>query len=725
MEGVTAMKEWLTAREIAAEALPGLPATERGVQMLADRMNWPTSMSYAREREGRGGGIEYHVALLPTEARLAYERRHRSIDLPAPASPAAPAVPAGLTDRAQRELAARLAILRAWDQYRRGSTLREMGAAEIFTSTYNAGTLKVDADVRDVVPKLSKRTLFRWKSDRAAGRLGSMAVDRSKNRKGKGVLDTAEAGAVRTFVLALIAHNPHLSAAHIRTLCRDEFGDRIAAGSKRIEMPPIRTFQAFVARLKETEHVALTKLSNPDKYRSHMAPAGVGTYRWVDGYPNALWMIDASPVDALCTDGRHSIYAAIDIATRRTMLYVSRTPRASAVGLLMRRAILAWGVPTQIKTDNGSDFVAEATKRLFRSLVIDPLLSPKYTPADKGHVERVIKTFQHDCATLLPGFVGHNVSDRKALEDRKTFATRLGEETADAFAVSMTGASLQRYVDDWVDKIYQHHSHSALAGRSPFQVAQESAEPIRTVEPAALDILLMPIAGGGGIRTATKLGIRVDGYHYVVNACLPGDRVLVRQDPNDVGRVLCFDAESGLYRGEGICPELRGISATTVLTAKREAQREIIDQTTRDARKKIKEISTGRPLIERALAVAARDVPNVVTLPKREERHETPAIAAALAASEGGKTAPHRPIDDRAARILDEIKAAPTTPANVTPLRTTETREQRFRRARELEARKAAGETIGDDNAAWLASYQLGHEYRALSAFHADFAAKT
>ena len=34
------MKEWLTAREIAAERLPDMPDTERGIQVTAQRLGW-------------------------------------------------------------------------------------------------------------------------------------------------------------------------------------------------------------------------------------------------------------------------------------------------------------------------------------------------------------------------------------------------------------------------------------------------------------------------------------------------------------------------------------------------------------------------------------------------------------------------------------------------------------------------------------------------------------
>ena len=445
------MKEWCTARELAAQQLPGLPATESALIRYAGREGWNNSLAYVRRRAGRGGGLEYNVSLLPPSARVEFERRHRSIEAPEPTVAAAPTLGSGLSDRAARERDARLAIVSAFQAFERGQRLGNASRSKIFVDAYNGGTLIIDAWIRDLVPTLSPRSLARWCAARRAGRADRLAVDRSAARKGKGVLDVACNGRVRTYLLALIAHNPHLSAQHLRTLIRSEFGDHLTLSSgELVEVPPVRTIQHFVARLKDEECVALTKLSNPDRYRSAMAPSGVGTYRWVNE-PNTLWMIDASPVDALCIDGRHSIYACIDIATRRLKLYVSRTPRASAVALLIRKSIMAWGAPDKVKTDNGSDFVANDTKRLFAALGIEMELSDAYSPQQKGHVERVIKTFQHDCATLLEGFVGHNVADRKRIEDRKSFADRLGEDTAEAFGVALTGAQLQAYVDRWVD----------------------------------------------------------------------------------------------------------------------------------------------------------------------------------------------------------------------------------------------------------------------------------
>lgn len=75
------MTNWLSPAEIASLALPGLPNTERGVQLRAQReqwadpaRQWPLDENGTwRRRRGRGGGIEYSAAVLPLEARLRLE----------------------------------------------------------------------------------------------------------------------------------------------------------------------------------------------------------------------------------------------------------------------------------------------------------------------------------------------------------------------------------------------------------------------------------------------------------------------------------------------------------------------------------------------------------------------------------------------------------------------------------------------------------------------------
>ncbi|MGY5789090.1 transposase len=725
------MKEWLTAREIAEQQLPTMPDSERGVQIYADRECWNHHPSYARARAGRGGGSEYHFRILPSLAQIAYFQRHVVVGDIVQTDEVSASSGEPLTERAKLERDARLAVLAAYEKFSRGLRLNQQACVQLFCDRYETAFIKVDDWVKDILPSVGRRTLLRWLSAKQTGQTDSLGVDRSKARAGTGTLDTANGGMVRAHILGLIAHQPHLSGAQVRKLCRAEFGDSINVVSKgtakAVEMPPVRTFQHFLKSLKETHKVELLKLTNPDKFRSTMLPSGRGMYSHVTT-PNELWQIDASPVDALCTDGRHSIYVCIDIATRRFVLYVSKTPRASAVGMLIRKAILSFGVPSVIKTDNGSDFVANETKRLFANLGIEPDVSDAYTPAQKGHVERAIKTYQHQFVSLLPGYVGHSVTDRKQIEDRKSFADRLGQDTAEAFNVQLSAAELQEKSDRWCLDDYQHNAHEGLQKQTPFNVAAKSVETVRTVSERALDVLLMPAAGSNGQRRVTKFGIRIDGNYYRSASLMPGTDVFVRHDPNDAGRVLVFSLSQSEFLGEAICPELAGIHPQTFEKARKELNAQLIKERIDPIRAEISQIVKGRPLIDKALEVAARDIPNVVSLPKRQEVHTTPQIAAALDAANAsdGTTDREQAIafDARMTELMASVEAdlapAPAT-SNVQPLRSEATPAQRFRAALEIEQALAEGLQVETRKAAWYGSYRESTEYKTQRGIWEEF----
>ncbi len=66
---LTPSQLWWTAEEIAAASLPDMPTTKRGVNAVADRLDWRGNAEMARRREGKGGGWEYSWRLFPSRAQ--------------------------------------------------------------------------------------------------------------------------------------------------------------------------------------------------------------------------------------------------------------------------------------------------------------------------------------------------------------------------------------------------------------------------------------------------------------------------------------------------------------------------------------------------------------------------------------------------------------------------------------------------------------------------------
>ncbi|CDZ32178.1 Putative transposase/recombinase [Neorhizobium galegae bv. officinalis] len=718
------MKEWLTAREIAAETLPDMPNTERGVQLVAERGAWDTHPTYARSRKGRGGGLEFHYRLLPTLAQIAYVQKHMTVGAE-PVEPKTIIVDAPIiAGKAGEERDARLAIMAAFETFSRGLRLNKQACIAVFCDKYQMGSVKVDAWVKERIPTVGRRTLWRWLSVKACGKIEALAVDRSKARAGKGILETAYNGAVKAFILAWIATNPALAADAIRGYVEDEYGKELLdANGELKELPPLRTFQHFIKGLKASEKVVLTAITNPDKYRSTMKLRGTGSYQWITR-ANELWMIDASPGDAMLIDGRHSIYVCIDVATRWMTITVTKTPRASAVGLLMRKAILRSGICSTVKTDNGSDFVARDTQRLFTALDITAERSEAFTPEEKAFVERAIKTVQHSFFTQLPGYIGHNVSERKAIEERKSFAQRLGDVEIETFSASVTAEQLQQQLDDWLEYKYHHDQHGGLFGKTPAQAVAEKTDVIRRVDERALDVLLMPVAGKDGMRRMTAQGIKIDENYYICSSILPGTDVFVRLDPIDMGKVYVFDLKDGRFIDEAICPKLSNINRPAFVKAKKQEFNAMVADRTRGIKADVRALQKGPSGIERTIRLAKKKSAereeqnaNVIPMPRREEPHSTPQISAALdAISSADRPATFELTAaqmEMHARIERELGLQPlTAPEGATPIRKEETPQQRFQRWFDIDQRYRAGEPVDGELLIALGEYKAGVEWK-------------
>lgn len=703
------MQVWFAAAElaelVAAGKLTGLPATRQGVNALAARERWETHTGLCRQRDGRGGGLEYHLDVLPLSTRLGWVGRHFSVtetDLQAELDDTE------LSSRARASRDARRVLVRLADRLKAEQKLSVMAADGLFSALFNAGKITVPAWLKAEVKTLSARSLARWRATEPQ----ALAHDPAAARKGTGQLDRALDGRVKASVLGLIAKRPFVSAGDVRDFVADQFGGAI-------RVPPLRTVQQTLARWREQYRNELLYLTDPDRYRSTVEFSAVNATR--AERLNQLWQIDASPADVMLAEGRHSIYLAIDIYSRRVTILVTPTPRASAVGLLLRKAIVAWGVPETVKTDNGTDFTAHATKRFFASLGVEVELSPPYQPRAKGVVERAIGTFQRSLRGL-PGFAGHSVADAQKLRNRRAFAKRHGADDAELFDVAMDTAEFQSWCDEWAATIYGTTPHASL-GTTPNLAAAGWTGPVRRVaSEAALSVLLAPVAGGDGLRVVNKEGVRVGNEAYYTHAVAVGEQVLCRFNPADLGRLMLFSPDGETFLGEAVNPELAGLDPVATIQQVRAMQKALRDESVKPIRAAMRKIGP-RAVMEAKRKAAAERAGNVVSLPRRSETHATPALDAAAKAAEGPRAAG---LTGRAAEVLAQLQAeAPAAPevarptASITAL--PDSREQRFERALALQARLDGRQPVTEAELRWLTGYREGAEFRAMKALAGEF----
>ena len=666
------MKKWLSASEIAGLRLPGMPNTTRGVnKWISKRAIDPENV---RRRSGLGGGQEYHYTILPKTARDTHViRQFQRSDAPpieeifadAHTIPEPPSSQAGELRRD-----AILVILNFWNIFRSRSTSPIENARFEFVTMYRNGKIEGIPDwvkramrTRDGREKaFCGNTLRNWEAKRNHGDFNGLAGDHG-NRKGTAVLDLAEDGRVATFVAARIVRHPQWTADQHREQVRGAFGDMLDVNGRARPVPPVRTFQRWVSKWCDEHHEALTRMTDPDAFKSKMKFSGSNMNHWVKR-PNQLWEIDASPADVLLTDGRYSIYAVVDIYTRRMMVTVTKTPKTDAVLALLRVAMQAWGVPEILRTDNGSDFVSHRFTNAVAHLGIHQDITDPFSPEQKGTVERHIGTLQRGLMPLLPGFVGHNVTDRKKIEARRSFAQRLGENDKDVFCVDLTHEELQDKVNKWVELKYSHAPHGGLSGKSPFEMIAAWSGPIRRIEnERALDILLAPLAGKDGIRTVTKHGIRYDKAHFIHGDLVPGSHVFVRVDPEDMGRIYVYSPDGREFICVAECPERVGVNPGDAIRAAREIQNQRIAAEVDPLNREIRAIKP-RDAIDAAIRVAARDAGTLTTFPKQSEVYTSPELEAAADAVAADEPQPLPEIDAAEQEAADAMFAELNNPAD-------------------------------------------------------------
>ncbi|MCK5297240.1 MAG: DDE-type integrase/transposase/recombinase, partial [Alphaproteobacteria bacterium] len=391
-----------------------------------------------------------------------------------------------------------------------------------FAVLYNSREISnIPEWVYEAKNSISAVSLHRWRQKKKGG-INALA-DNYGNRKGSGIIDSNEE--IRQLILGMLTDFPHCSAAHVMAALRARFDRSI--------LPSYRSVQRWLTNWKKENAQLHMAMSNPDKWRGRYQAAG-GSYSEGIVRLNQLWEYDSTPSDILLSDGkRHNIVGVIDVYSRRLILHVSRTSTSTAVASITRKALINWGVPEIAKTDNGADYVSKHMCRIFASLDIEQKLCQPFTPEGKPHVERVFRTFSHSLLELLPGFIGHNVAERKDIEARRSFANRLMKQGTDPIELKITPEELQEFCDNWCNNFYSRNAHSGLNGKTPYQMVSEWTEPLKKIpDERALDVLLSEAAGNDGWRTITKKGIRVEtvAYDHANLGGLEGENVRVLFD---------------------------------------------------------------------------------------------------------------------------------------------------------------------------------------------------
>lgn len=722
-------KEWLTASEVAG--LPGMPGTERGVNKAGDRGD------ITRRKREFGKGWEYHIDSLPVETRnhLAAKESAAAINERVMAERLAQAQADGeafgraerekeeaaalerrktreqglarwasLPDGERKERAnARLWVLKRLWEFRRNQKGSKAATRAAFCEAINQGAVTHPDWVGPHIPRYEHRraltaaTLERWELDYDRHGIGGL-LDGYGNRKGTSKIEADPER--RKLVLGAMLQQPHITPKKVH--------DYLAA--KGLNGMSVQTVARFMEGWKQQNAQIWTYMTNPDKWKNVYLASHGDHFATITAL-NQLWELDSTPADWMLTDGRHTVIGCLDLYSRRLRFLVSPTSKAASVCKLVRSAILSWGVPQGVRTDNGADYVSEQLGCVLRDLDISHLVCVPFASEDKGAIERAIKTLLHGILDLLPGFIGHNVAERKVIEARASFAKRV-MTPGEVVEVSLSAQELQRKIDEWCE-VYMAEPHGGLDGRTPHELVGSWTQPIRTItDERAMDVLLMPIAGR---RTVSKKGILFEHHHYIHPrlTTIVGQDVDLKQDEN-LSRLYVYDA-AGKFVCVAEAPDLAGITRAEWAAAAQHHQRRFIQQQAEDLRRvkrSLKE-NIGEAVLTHKLEAARK----LAHFPGQSTSYTTDALdqAGIAARTFDAPEIREQTAEQRAAQeALERELAAPVV--HELP----ETERRRFHRWVRLSRRASTGVPLQQDEAEFLWRYAQTPEWRAQRMVHVD-----
>lgn len=709
------MQSKYTTNELAT--LWGKPAST--ILRWADTENWR-----GEKRKGKGGGMVWFTRLLPEKRRAdlvlalgcqhAAEQHSKQSGQPVNKK-AGPQSLNGLPEHGVRKAEARALIVNAVKHACEGGTAAPSVVMEDFAVLYRKRQAPVPAWVYETIPSLTRCTIRNWTQQMDKGGVRRLAK-KHERRAPRNIIENTPA--LHDVALGMLYEFPHASAAAIERAFKARFGLHGTAPDPSIKLPSLRRIQAWLKEWKRGNEQLLLAHTNPDASRSKHKAAFGDAAAHIHSL-NQEWQSDGTLCELMLNDGRrHTLNLTLDVYSRRKIFHVSRTSSAAAVASGVRKAILKWGMPDTWKTDNGKDYDNTHMQRVCVALDIYHELCPPFSPEKKPFVERAFKTFLHQHVELLAGYLGHNVAERKAIEARKSFANRLykrlktpGEEVR----LNLSPEELQKICDDWAEYSYGNEPHSGLAGMTPNAKAAAYDGPVKRIsDERALDVLLLPVPGKNGIRTISKKGLRITteicglkvNGHYIGPdvAALMGQQVLVRFDDTCLGRVLMFTPDTNEYLGKAEHPGLLGWTeedVRNVAIASERKRKAVVageKKAWREAAKRADVVNIATEII----ATAKRKHEAAAPAPAQESvLYTTPALEQAARARKGDFTAPTAEAHARAMADLERMMTPEQPKGFVVP----ESMGAKLEFWHALYDRRAAGETLAEDEQRWFLSF--------------------
>lgn len=428
--------------------------------------------------------------------------------------------------------------------------------------------------------KVSSNKLYDWQRKFKMGGLDALVDSRSNNKSLKieelGLSDKCDeliksnVGKGRINITNIYkVLNYYYTTSQIGELSFDEFL------AKKDECVSYEVVNRYVNNyLKKNKLLKNLILYGEDGVIGRQMPA-LGVSNWAVRTINEVVEIDASPLDMICNASdicksigyeavnnifsskeefesyvrqwqkRYTIIALIDTYSGVASFHISDSENSLAIARAVAKYIIRYGKPKTIKGDNGKAFKSEYMSSVLGSLEIRYEAVRAYSGWLKPYVERNFRALQHSFSENLAGYIGHNITERQAIEffySKKERRLKKGVKTniAKLKELSEVQELMDLYAENFLNARYLERLNKSC----------NEAYNEKINDAVAMDaISLSARLSKKELKHVSKKGVSVGGVNFYNVQMFNYERVTIRENIDNINECFVWDEDDKKFIG--------------------------------------------------------------------------------------------------------------------------------------------------------------------------------
>lgn len=427
--------------------------------------------------------------------------------------------------------------------------------------------------------KVSSNKLYDWQRKFKRGGLDALVDSRSNNKTLKleelGLSDKCDelikssVGKGRINITNIYKMLNYYITSQSDELSFDEFL------AKKDECVSYEIVNRYVnSYLKKNKLLKNLILYGEDGVVGRQMPA-LGVSNWSARTINEVVEIDASPLDMICNASdicerigyeavnnifsskeefesyvrqwqkRYTIIALIDTYSGVASFHISDSENSLAIARAVAKYIIRYGKPKTIKGDNGKAFKSEYMSSVLGSLEIRYEAVRAYSGWLKPYVERNFRALQHSFSENLAGYIGHNITERQAIEffySKKERRLKKGVKTniAKLKELSEVQKLMDLYAENFLNARYLERLNKTC----------NEAYNEKINDAVAMDaISLSARLSKKELKHVSKKGVSVGGVNFYNAQMFGYERVTIRENIDNINECFVWDEDDKKFIG--------------------------------------------------------------------------------------------------------------------------------------------------------------------------------